>query len=116
MFMDWIGILIVILGLAAAILIVLYGLTAGFGAWGRSLPGRLVLGALSGVVLASLSGAMVGALAQNNPWAPTYQKVGFWEAVSIYSLTWGMFAGVPAAVVGAIIGLIIWSRTRPREK
>jgi hypothetical protein len=115
--MDWIGILIVLGSLAAALVTLLYGLTAGFGAWGRSLAGGLLLGALSGVVLASLVGAVIGAQAQNDPWAPTYRKVGFWDAVAAYSLTWGIFWGVPAALLGAITGLIIWNRTdRPEKK
>jgi hypothetical protein len=115
--MDWVGILIVLGSLAAALVTSLYGLTAGFGAWGRSLAGRLILGALSGVVFAALAGALLGAQAQNDPWAPTYRKVGFWHAVAAYALTWGMFWGVPAAIIGAITGLVLWRIAhRPDKK
>jgi hypothetical protein len=65
----------------------LYGRAGGFGAWGRSLAGRLILGALSGPALASLIGAIIGAFAQDDPWMPAHQKVGLWEAVFVYSLT-----------------------------
>jgi hypothetical protein len=111
--MDWIGIILVACAWAIMVSIWLYGLGGGFRTWGRSLAGRLFLGAMSGPVLGSLLGGLGGAVGdRSNPWAPAHQQLGRGESVGVGLLTGAMLLGIPAAIPGAIIGLVIWTKAR----
>jgi hypothetical protein len=111
---DWIGAVLVVSVWVAMVSTCLYGFAGGFRAWGRSLWGRLFLGALSGPVVGALLGALGGALSQSNPWAPAHQKLGVGESVCVGLLTGGTLLGVPAAILGALIGLIMYHANKER--
>lgn len=93
-----------------------YGLSGGFGSRGRSLGGRIFLGALSGPVLASLFGVLIGMMDRSNPWAGSHHEVSLGESVCINALTLSFFWGVPTAILGAGLGFIVWKKTSHRER